>query len=326
MGYALNYVKKEFEMNIKLEIPDDFYREEERCDYVINDKMKKVWAVQLDLLDQLKKICAKHNLTYYADSGTLIGAVRHRGFIPWDDDIDIVMMRKDYEKLISLASSELDAPYFLQSAHSEIFPRGYARLRNSDTTALTAYDLGKDLNHGIFIDIFPLDKMPDDLKIRRRWLQFIRIHYTLLLVGCGHGTSNSQRNFTALCKVFVSKLALKVIGYHRFVARYEKLCAKYNDEDTNSLSYVAYSLGKEKHIWSVNSFKSGHSVPFEFTEICIPDGYDSRLRIEYGDYMKIVHSSTTHGTLILEPEIPYKIYMERHSEKEIADLLNDSSK
>ena len=97
-----------------------FLEEELRSGYLVSSKMKKIWAVQLDLLEQIKHVCSRYHLTYYADSGTLLGAVRHKGYIPWDDDIDIVMKRSDYNKLIEIAPIEFKKPYFLQSAHSEI--------------------------------------------------------------------------------------------------------------------------------------------------------------------------------------------------------------
>lgn len=78
---------------------DKFFEAEERCGYHISEKMKKVWAVELKLLDYFDQLCREHNLRYYIAYGTLLGAVRHQGFIPWDDDIDVVMFRDDYEKL-----------------------------------------------------------------------------------------------------------------------------------------------------------------------------------------------------------------------------------
>ena len=99
-------------MKLKYQVPQDFLHEEVRRDYTITAEMKQVWAVQLDLLQELLRVCKENGLRVFADSGTLIGAVREKGFIPWDDDIDVAMPREDYDRLMSL-SAEFRDPYFL---------------------------------------------------------------------------------------------------------------------------------------------------------------------------------------------------------------------
>ena len=307
-------------MNIRLDIPEDFYKEEVRTGWTVTAHMKRVWAVQLDLLHELQRVCEKHHLTYFADSGTLLGAVRHQGYIPWDDDIDIVMKRADYDRLVKLGPAEFSHPYFLQNAHSEVFPRGYSRLRNSDSTALTEFDLGKDINHGIFIDIFPLDHVPDDENVKKKWLKKIDLLYKTLKVGTAE-RSASYRGLSKGIKYRLYRMAVKTAGYGRLVRYYEHVCRKYNDRPTERISYIAYSRGKEKHLWKRECFDSSHNVPFEFMEINIPDGYDSRLTVEYHDYMKIVRSSTAHGTMVLEPDVPYEKFLKEHSSQEIMNMM-----
>lgn len=307
-------------MNIQLPLPKDFLKEEERTGFVVTHEMKKIWAVQLDLLNELKRVCEKYGLCYYADSGTLLGAVRHKGYIPWDDDIDIVMKRDDYNKLIEVGKTEFSHPYFLQSAHSENFARGYARLRNNDSTALTKADLKQSINHGVFIDIFPLDNVPDDRTVRRIWLIEIIVLSKFISVG----SKSSIKCFDDILRKIVfcmTKGIFDAIGYERLIKCYEHLCSRYNCVQTKKISYVAYSHGKKKHMWDSECFASTHSVPYEFTEILIPDGYDSRLKTEYQDYMKPVHASTAHGKVILEPDIPYAEYMRKHSIQELAQAF-----
>ena len=139
-------------------------------DYVVSDEMKKLWEVELSLLEKLKEICQKWNLTYYASDGTLLGAVRHKGFIPWDDDMDFFLMWPDYKKLMEVAPQECQYPFCFQGIYSD--PNAMAvssRLRRSDTTGFTKWEHenaepGYDL--GIFIDIFPLFFVPDSLQER----------------------------------------------------------------------------------------------------------------------------------------------------------------
>lgn len=99
-------------MDIKLVIPDDYLRDESREGYLVSGAIKKVWAVELDLIEELLRVCNKHNLKIYCCAGTILGAVRHSGYIPWDDDVDLMMYRDDYEKLCGISGIEFAEPYF----------------------------------------------------------------------------------------------------------------------------------------------------------------------------------------------------------------------
>lgn len=133
----------------------------------MGEDLHKIWEVQLDLLEKLKEICTKYDLTYYAACGTLLGAIRHKGFIPWDDDMDLFLPWPDYQKLLDVAPRECKYPFFFQSIYTERDAMANAsRLRRSDTTGFTRWEyenVGPGYNFGIFIDIFPLFSVPDTL-------------------------------------------------------------------------------------------------------------------------------------------------------------------
>ncbi|MBR1456677.1 MAG: LicD family protein [Oscillospiraceae bacterium] len=308
-------------VDLKLRLPEGFLEEEERCGYRVSAQMKQLWAVQLDLLAQLQQVCQRHGLTYYADSGTLIGAVRHGGYIPWDDDIDIVMKREDYDRLLALGPEEFREPYFLQSAYSDGFTRGFARLRNTRTTALTRFDFGKDYDHGIFIDIFPLDELPDGGLRRALWLLRVKVTSRLMVMGVFYEPERLKNPVEkAACRALRCCFA-KDGRLLRYFRRYEKLCAKYNGRGGRGISYVAYSHGKRKHLWERASFERSHETPFEFTHINIPDGYDARLRTEYGDYMTIRRTPTVHGDMVFDAGLPYEEYEKTHDPEWIRKAL-----
>ena len=135
-------------VNLRIDIPVGFLDEEERCGHIVSKQMKEVWAIQLDLLAEFDRVCNKHNIKYFASGGTALGAIRHKGFIPWDDDMDLIL---------EIAPHEFKPPYFLQNKFSD--PEAnetISKFRNIETTALLKDEIGSCFNYckGIFIDIF----------------------------------------------------------------------------------------------------------------------------------------------------------------------------
>lgn len=119
-----------------------------------------MWFAELQLLEKFIDVCNKHGLSYQLVGGSLLGAIRHKGFIPWDDDIDVGMLRPDYDRFVQLAKNELEAPFFLQTPLTDPGRNiDYVQIRNSATTAidLRYVDDHNTFNQGIFIDIFSID-------------------------------------------------------------------------------------------------------------------------------------------------------------------------
>ena len=138
-------------------ITEDYLKEEVKNDFLITIERKKLWAVILDLIVEFDKVCKKHGLTYFMVYGALLGAVRHKGFIPWDDDFDVAMPRTDYERFVKM-EGDFKYPYFLQTPYTD--PEScysYAKIRNSQTTGLSEMFKYQRFNHGIWMTVFPLD-------------------------------------------------------------------------------------------------------------------------------------------------------------------------
>ena len=161
------------------EISGDFLKEEVRDDFTISSLMKSTWAAELKTLDAIQTLCKKHRITCYAAFGTLLGAARHGGFVPWDDDIDLAMPRQDYMRFLSV-SSELPAPFRVKSIYTQdVFTQFHSVVTNSRETKLTWDENRIKEFYGcpffIGIDVYALDYIPEDKN--RQDLQ--RLIYTM---------------------------------------------------------------------------------------------------------------------------------------------------
>ena len=286
--------------------------EEIRNGFLIDKKMKKVWRVELDLLTKLSEVCEKYNLKFYADAGTLLGAVRHKGFIPWDDDIDVAMFRGDYDKLLEIGDKEFKHPYFLQTTYSDKnYVRGHAQLRNSNTTAILLEEQkdSKDIkyNQGIFIDIFVLDAVVEDKKKLEKQKRKIELRKKIL----NSYIYQNDDNITFKRKMIRPFLNIyfKIFSYKKVFKKTEDILRKNKIEEHQFIAPLNFKFETEKRIRDKNIYNKVIMLDFEDKKIPAPSGYDEFLTKRYGDYMKPVNNPTTHGEYaILDPDKSYVEY------------------
>ena len=298
-------------MNIKLSLPASFLEEEVRCDYTVSKEMKKVWAVELDLLAEFQRVCKLHNLKYSVCGGTLLGAIRHKGFIPWDDDIDVMMMRDEYEKLCKLAN-EFKHPYFFQTEETDSGSlRGHAQLRNSQTTGILKHELKwkRPFNQGIFIDIFPLDNCPDNqtiFKLGGYLSKFLKKCSSLFAnISVRHDNKNDNVFVRLLHKIFypINKWLMDVF-YHAFEFVVKNIGNKKSSRVSMLSVFYFMEKMKRKKAW----MESLTEVPFENITVSVPASYEEVLTSFFGDWHQFVKGGSLHGGAYFDTEKPYTYY------------------
>lgn len=291
-------------------IPEHFLDAEVRDGFPVSTTMKKIWAVELDLLEKFIEVCDANNLSYYADGGTILGAIRHRGFIPWDNDIDVAMPRPDYEKLLELGNSLFESPYFLQTPVTEEgrYFGTWAKLCNSKTTGRCKEDFLKGINCGIFIDIFPFDKIPDNRL--SRLLYFKRINRIRKVARFCFATKPREGLFNNL-KFLLRKFDYSFILNSPDAGKLFTMFNKYASSSWNTATkfYGGVIFGYvEKYTWLFNEWAKCSKRPFEYLNINVPDAFDSILSKQYGDYMTFPDDKSTHCYYSFEPDIAYQDY------------------
>ena len=283
-----------------------------------DSSLTEIHNIQIALYNEFKKICDEHSLRYFAAGGTLIGAVRHKGFIPWDDDIDILMPFDDYLKFLDLAQKKLKPPISLQCfKYSREFGVTMSRIRDSNTTGCTKWEYDNiyfsDYNLGIFIDIIPMFYIPDS---PRKWnsmkkkIAFYKkgiIGYEILR------TSKYKKAKTKVSKnILIWRFFHIFYSYERYKQKFINICNSVK-EKTQRISAIALSLD-EKIIYQSSDFSDSIIVPFEDTTIPIPIGYDRILTTQYGDWRTPKKEGSMHEIAVFNTTVSYKeFFKERWS-------------
>lgn len=291
---------------------EDFFKEEVRCDFLVTPERKKLWAIQIDLLQKLLDVCKRHNLRCYALFGTLLGAVRHKGFIPWDDDIDVGMPREDYEKLWEYRD-EFPHPYFLQyPGRDHDYCVSFAKLRNSNTTQISKNFMHHAFNSGIVVDIFPLDAWDattgEKAYDRIKELNIDNSNY----LRRGHPEPDeAMKKRIAQWSGTSPKENLREI---------DRLATQYrNDSGAEYWTTVVCTLDPYERIMYRNEwFGEITELPFENILIPVPKQYLRLLELGFGNWQEfppVEQRGLWHSDLICDTDRPYTSYINSGSVK-----------
>ncbi len=272
----------------------------------MNHKLTPQQNLQFDMLCVFDDICNKYGIAYQLFSGTALGAVRHQGFIPWDDDVDVIMLREDYEHFLAISEADLAEHHiFLQKEFSKHWPMFFTKLRKNDTTCLERW-LAKDENmhQGIFLDIFPVDNLSDCKG--KALLQFIMSKFVV-------GNSLHQRGYRTenwIKILFLTLCRLAPVKWlHPFVC---------NRIDVNSKRLHGFFAAASRYKSSVFPREwLTESVPmlFEGRTFPVSAHYDALLSCLYGNYREPTplekRKEKEHG-VIVDTERSYEYYLEQH--------------
>jgi lipopolysaccharide cholinephosphotransferase len=314
IGYINTSTEGQKEIMMKADENMTLLQEEIRSNYTISTAMKQLWAVQLDLIAALDRVCCKYNLNYFAAGGTLIGAVRHQGYIPWDDDVDIVMFRNDFEKLKQVAPYEFLEPYFLQTEESDpdIYLGGYSKLRNSNTTFIEYRHLGRKANLGVWIDIFVLDYSFEDKASREKQIHEVRF-YQQLLYAKNYGSFSSLLGLPDIEWNYFKKLSDQMSREVILKRLHAASTACHESQLMVSFSYLHID-----QYWPLlfdeRNYHSFITMDFEWMKIPIPVGYNNLLTTEYGQhYMEFpsLNERKPKHQGIIDPFKPYVEYVSK---------------
>lgn len=263
-----------------MEFKVEYVPGEERDGFYIQPLMKRMWMVQLDILNVIHRICRHHNLKYFGWYGTLLGAVRHHGFIPWDDDMDLAMLRGDYEKFLYFSKTELPPGW-------KVIRVGPTLIRVINTEVINLSQDFLDRFHGcpyvMGIDIFALDDIPPDENEKELWITMYGAVATLHLHWDSFAEDDRQEQLREI---------EELTGYHfheqtsieeQLHTLADNIAAMYWDADYDEVTTASTLYRRRSYRIPKAWFGEIIEVPFEDTVIAIPKNYDLPCKLIYGD-------------------------------------------
>ena len=262
----------------------------------------------LEMAEYFVQFCKENHLLCYLCGGGAIGTLRHKGFIPWDDDLDFFMPRKDYEKLAQLWPQNADSRYQLSKSNENYIDRNlFITIRDTQTTCIKPYQQDLDIPHGLALDVLPLDYYPAN-ELSRKKQVIAALVYSLFCAQTipeKHGGMMKWGSQVLLALIPSKKLRYKIWK------KAEAEMTKYTKEESDGITELCSGPYYMKKKYLISSFEDALWLPFEETELPIPVGYDAYLKTAFGDYMTpppVEKQVAHHDAVLIDLEKSYTHY------------------
>ena len=251
-------------------------------------KLSAVQSVLLGFLKEVDRICRKHGVKYFLGGGTLLGAVRHKGFIPWDDDADVMMLREDYEKFLSVLPKEL--PSYITDQNTEPDSHfAFTKLRLDDTVLSTEFSARFDIHNGVFLDVLAQDKTSDKKLARKIHMKLTAQLRWLVLNKWRKTPMDANNRFVS----FIGDVIKAIMPLKALESMQNRMMTRYRGKQTQ---YLYDSMGRnvERGAYPIEWLDEAVYVDFEDTKLPIPKKWEEYLTYLYGDYMSMIPVSERH--------------------------------
>lgn len=286
-------------------IPSSYMEDEVRDGFPVPTSIKRAWAVQLQILDKVDAICKKYNIPYYAESGTLLGVVRHGGYIPWDDDLDIVMKRHDYERFLSVAGKELPEGYSLLNIYNE---EGYDNFLTRIVNSKVINKSDKFLNDNcgcpyvMGIDLFVMDYLAPTEELLEEQKSIAK-QIASYIKSVEKSSAQEKLNIKEYAKEVASRYGITLLTdrslssqLYNLMDQVMSLYSKdYEDPNVKYMGLTPLWLDHQGSVYPKEYFSESVWMDFEITSVPVPVYYDAILSKKYGEYMRLIRQGSLHG-------------------------------
>lgn len=294
---------------------NDIGHDEIRSGFLVTTDRKKIWNKEIELLLEVDRICKKYDIKYFAINGTMLGCARYKGFIPWEDNLKVAMLRPDYTRFVQVAVQELKFPYFLQNTYTDNRIMNWSKIMDDSTSAIEDWDA--DMHQGIFVDIFPLDAVPDgtervgiiDEMMKELWMCVTSPQQVADGLKKGEMTYVARHTLERIIELPLRE-RMKI---------WEEFCLNHYEESS--------AIGLQPTFWrgdagkyNKDSFRDVCYIDFETIKVPVPIGYEDVLEADYSDWRIPKNVPSTHELELVSVDIPYDVML-KNINRELLDSV-----